>query len=495
MRYLPNASQMREADLYTIEHVGIPSMVLMERAALETVRTMRDLKVDMTNALIVCGCGNNGGDGFAIGRILDENGLFPTIVLVGDETSLSVQAHEQLQILKRRGITVHHSIPNQDYTVVMDAIFGVGLSRNIEGHFRETIEKINSISGVKVAVDIPSGIDASSGKVLGIAFRADITVSYAFEKAGTVWYPGRQYAGDVYPVNIGITAAVFQELSMKTLYTYDKQDIQGSLPIRAANSHKGSYGKVLMITGSHGMSGAAYLSAKAAYTSGAGLVQIYTAEDNRVILQQMLPEAIITTYNAYDQKQLSLLLEWADVAAIGSGLGMSEISKQLVRQTILECKIPLVIDADGLNLLSSEIEILHDIQCPVVLTPHMKEMSRLLKTGVSDLQEERERLLKTFVEEYPVVCALKDARTLVMSRDENSFLNTSGNSSMAKAGSGDVLTGVITGMLAQGKKCYEGTVLGVYLHGLAGDDARDRRGAYSVLARDLIEGIRNCIED
>lgn len=489
MRYLPNGSQMREGDLYTIEHIGIPSMVLMERAALETVRIMEQEHVDFSSTLIVCGSGNNGGDGFAIARLLNERGWNVTVAFVGSEGSLSEQAREQKEILNQLDITIYNSVPKKEYTVILDAIFGVGLSRDIEGPYRNIIEELNAMGGTKVAVDIPSGIDSTTGKILGISFRADITVSYAFEKIGTVLFPGAEYAGNVFPVAIGIPKVALTQYQPKIVYTYTSDDLDTILPERKANSHKGSYGKVLMITGSKGMSGAAYLSARAAYTTGTGLVQVYTTEDNREILQQMLPEAIITTYREFDAKKLAELLNWADVVAIGSGLGCSETSEDILIETVKYCEVPLVVDADGLNILSKHMRLLVDVKCKVVLTPHMKEMARLMDCSVKDIQENRFQLLKTFVRKYPVTCALKDARTLVMTAEESPFLNTSGNAAMAKAGSGDVLTGVVASMLAQGKTPHDGAAAAVYLHGLSGDIAREENGSFGVLARDLIAGI------
>lgn len=495
MRYLPNGSQMREGDLYTIEHISIPSMVLMERAAMETVRVMEEEELDLSNVLIACGSGNNGGDGFAIARILDERGWKVTVAFVGSEGSLSEQAREQKEILNQLDIPIYTSVPKKKYTVILDALFGVGLSREIEGHYQDVIQELNLMSASKVAVDIPSGIDATTGKILGVSFWADITVSYAFEKVGTVLFPGAAYAGKVIPVQIGIPKKALTQYQTKIVYTYTTEDLEVILPQRKADSHKGSYGKVLMITGSKGMSGAAYLSAKAAYATGSGLVQIYTTEDNRGILQQMLPEAIISTYTSFDTQKVSELMKWADVVAIGSGLGMSDLSEDILIETVKYCEVPLVIDADGLNILAQHMVLLKDVKCDVVLTPHMKEMSRLLNCSVKELQEDRFGKLESFVKKYPVTCALKDARTVVMTAEESPYLNTSGNSAMAKAGSGDVLTGVVAGMLAQGKQVHEGVAIAVYLHGLAGDIAKGNRGSFGVLARDLINGIHELKEE
>lgn len=253
-------------------------------------------------------------------------------------------------------------------------------------------------------------------------------------------------------------------------------DLAREFPKRKRNSHKGTYGKVLLIAGSRGMSGAAYLSAKAAYAVGAGLVQIYTTEDNRVILQQLLPEAIVSTYRTFEKVKLDELLEWADVVEIGCGLGKSETSRQLVSHTLHCSKIPCVVDADGLNLLAENMEWLTETKAKLVLTPHMKEMTRLLHCDMNELLAARFQKLREFTEQFRQVTVLKDSRTLVASKDENFYLNLSGNASMAKGGAGDVLAGVITGLMAQNMQCCKAAFLGVYLHGLAGDAARARRG-------------------
>lgn len=493
MRYLPEGRWMQKADAHTIEKIGIPSVVLMEHAAQETVKIMEQEQVDVSCVLIVCGGGNNGGDGFAVARLLAHKGNEVSLVFAGRESSLSPECRIQKQIVENLGIPISEKIPAKDYTVVIDAVFGVGLSREVSGSFAVLLDEMNAVSGTKVAVDIPSGICSATGKVLGTAFRAEITVSFQCEKLGTVLFPGKEYAGKVVTVDIGIDTSFYKE-EREICYTLEPEDLGKRLPVRKADSHKGSYGKVLMITGSKGMAGAAYLSAKAAYRCGAGLVQIYTEESNRTILQQLLPEAIVTVYEAFDPQKLLSLLKWADVVTIGCGLGKSKTAESLLRSTLQYCSVPCVVDADGLNLLACHLELLENIAIPVVLTPHMKEMSGLLGCSVAEIQEERLRKLNAFTEKYPVVCALKDARTIVAGEGNPCFVNTAGNQAMAKAGAGDVLSGVITGMISGGLPAYDSAVLGVYLHACGGDEAKAALGSYSVLAEDLIDGITECLK-
>lgn len=493
MIYLPTGEQMRRADLYTIEEIGVPSMVLMERAALEVVRCMEEEQLDFRKVLVVCGSGNNGGDGYAIARLLHLKGHDVTIFFAGNSQKRSKENAQQAKIAAHYEIPVITNLDTEEYSVIIDALFGTGLKREITGHYREILCSVNQMTGEKVAVDLPSGIHDTTGAQMGIAFCADLTVAIAFPKRGLFLQGGNVCAGKILTGDIGISSETFSEGTVT--FGYEKQDLFLGFPKRKKNSHKGSYGKVLMIAGSKGMSGAAYLSAKAAYAVGAGLVQIYTHEENRVILQQLLPEAIITTYDTFDSEQLEKLIQWADLIGIGCGLGKSDTAERVMQYTLKRALVPCVVDADGINILSKHMEWIEVTNALIVLTPHMKEMSRMLQCSVKELIEQRMEKLHAFVERYKVVCVLKDARTLVAKEHQNTYLNLSGNAAMAKAGSGDVLAGVIVGILAQQCEPYTSACLGVFLHGLAGDMARDKKGAYSVFASDLVAEISSVLKN
>lgn len=526
MRSLPDGGWMQKADADTIGRIGIPSEVLMERAALKVVEFMEGRCLVGGKSLVVCGSGNNGGDGFAVARLLHQmgRGHDVTVFFVGKEASMSRECRLQAKIAKNLGVKIVTEIPDGEYNIILDSIFGVGLSRDVGGRYAEIVEWMNGIDAVKLAIDIPSGIDARTGQVLGVAFRADYTVTFQCEKVGCVLFPGAEFAGNVHVANIGIDTSVFVG-EEDVCFTLDAKDAACLLPERPANSHKGTFGKALMICGSRGMAGAAYLSARAAYTCGAGLVQIYTHESNRAILQQLLPEAIVSTYGdempctgnaahdnfvadagnaSYERSpadvenanredgadKLSSLLSWADVVCIGCGLGQDDVAGRLLEETLLRCEVPCVVDADGLNLLSCRMGLLHETKADVVLTPHMKEMSRLLGCPMAELKSSRFDRLREFVGHYPVVCALKDSRTVVAASGRRMFVNTSGNSGMAKAGSGDVLAGVVAAFLAQGKSAFDGAVFGVLVHACGGDGAREKCGGFGMLARDLIDEIQ-----
>ena len=468
-------------------------MVLMERAALEVVRCMEEEQLDFRKVLVVCGSGNNGGDGYAIARLLHLKGHDVTIFFAGNSQKRSKENAQQAKIAAHYEIPVITNLDTEEYSVIIDALFGTGLKREITGHYREILCSVNQMTGEKVSVDLPSGIHDTTGAQMGIAFCADLTVAIAFPKRGLFLQEGNVCAGKILTGDIGISSETFSEGTVT--FGYEKQDLFLGFPKRKKNSHKGSYGKVLMIAGSKGMSGAAYLSAKAAYAVGAGLVQIYTHEENRVILQQLLPEAIITTYDTFDSEQLEKLIQWADLIGIGCGLGKSDTAERVMQYTLKRALVPCVVDADGINILSKHMEWIEVTNALIVLTPHMKEMSRMLQCSVKELIEQRMERLHAFVERYKVVCVLKDARTLVAKEHRNTYLNLSGNAAMAKAGSGDVLAGVIVGILAQRCEPYTSACLGVFLHGLAGDMARDKKGAYSVLASDLVAEISSVLKN
>ena len=494
MRYLPDGNWIKRADTHTIQDIGIPSVVLMERAALKVVEFLEQKNINTEKTLVVCGSGNNGGDGFAVARLLSAEGKEVTVLFAGKESSMTEDCVLQAKIAQNQGVTIVTELPRDEYNVIIDAIFGVGLSREVSGHYAGLIQQMNRMSGIKIAIDIPSGICSGTGKVLGCAFRADITVTFQCEKLGMAWFPGTEYSGEITVAEIGIDTGIFcdnQEIS----YTLDSLDLPGMLPVRIKNSHKGTYGKLLMITGSKGMAGAAFLSAQAAYTAGAGLVRIYTDESNRSILQQLIPEAVVSTYTGYNEQELKELLEWADVVCIGCGLGKSEVSAKLLEQTLKWADVPCIIDADGINLLSMKPQLLTERNTPTIQTPHMKEMSGLIGCSVAELSERRLEILRQFTGTYPAVCVLKDARTIVAEDNRQYFINTAGNQAMAKAGAGDVLAGLIAGFSAQKMGAYDSAVLGVFLHALAGDEAKRQMGSYSVLAEDLIRCAGICLKN
>lgn len=494
MQLWVNAAQMKAADQYTIQKLGVPSLELMEHAAQACVQVLEDEKVDLSHVCVVCGSGNNGGDGFAIARILQNNRYSVETFCVGNPEHYTEETQEQMHRLQECGGKITYGMPQEDsYSVVIDAVFGVGLSRKVEGRYRQVIEQMNRMRGTKFAVDIPSGLSATTGCILGCAFKADYTVTFQLKKIGLELSQGRTMAGRVIVPDIGISTDSICE-DQEIVRTAGKDIYRKMLPDRPEDSNKGTYGRLLVIAGSKGMAGAAYLNAHAAYMTGAGLVRIYTSSDNREILQTLLPEAIVTTYEEYNKEELLSLLTWADSVCIGSGFGMSRLSEKILKTVIEYVKVPCLIDADGLNLLAENKNYLNQMaERRFVITPHMKEMSRLTGTPVEELKADRMQILKDFISRYRITCVLKDSRTLIASEEKGIRMNLTGNSAMAKAGSGDVLAGVISGWMVQEKEAEDAAELGTYIHGLSGDLAKFEKGVYSVMARDLIEYISKAL--
>lgn len=494
MQLWVNAAQMKAADQYTIQKLGVPSLELMEHAAQACVQVLEDEKVDLSHVCVVCGSGNNGGDGFAIARILQNNRYSVETFCVGNPEHYTEETQEQMHRLQECGGKITYGMPQEDsYSVIIDAVFGVGLSRKVEGRYRQVIEQMNRMRGIKFAVDIPSGLSATTGCILGCAFKADYTVTFQLKKIGLELSQGRTMAGRVIVPDIGISTDSICE-DQEIVRTAGKDIYRKMLPDRPEDSNKGTYGRLLVIAGSKGMAGAAYLNAHAAYMTGAGLVRIYTSSDNREILQTLLPEAIVTTYEEYNKEELLSLLTWADSVCIGSGLGMSRLSEKILKTVIEYVKVPCLIDADGLNLLAENKNYLNQMaERRFVITPHMKEMSRLTGTPVEELKADRIQILKDFISRYRITCVLKDSRTLIASEEKGIRMNLTGNSAMAKAGSGDVLAGVISGWMVQEKEAEDAAELGTYIHGLSGDLAKFEKGVYSVMARDLIEYISKAL--
>lgn len=491
MRYIVNSREMKSYDKNTIETYRVPSVVLMERAALACVETLYEEKVPLEKVLVVCGGGNNGGDGYAIARLLLLDG-YDVDVVTADTNAKETEANRlQREIWQAYGKKVYQAIPEHTaYSAVIDAVFGVGLSRNIEGKYAEIIVQMNDLSGVKVAVDIPSGISSDNGSVLGTAFHADMTITFAFEKLGTVLWPGNEYAGEVVVRDIGIDEHSFLE-RRPSVAAFEDCDL-AKLPIHASHSNKGTYGRLLIIAGSTGMSGAAYLAAKAAYSSGCGLVRIFTVEENRVILQSQLPEAVITTYSAkkLDVALLTDAIGWADAVVCGPGIGTSDAAGRIVSTVLKNAAVPVVLDADALNVIAKDTNILLRPHTELVLTPHLGEMNRLCKDTVSYIQNHLIEVAEEFARQYNVICVLKDEHTVTSVPYRLTYLNMSGNAGMATAGSGDVLSGVIGSLLAQGVSAEEAPALGVYLHGKSGDVMQMRYGKSGLMASDLLDGLR-----
>lgn len=504
MKFALNSEQMKKLDDKTIHTMKIPSLVLMERAALAVAEAVMKKCDTYSKIVVVCGCGNNGGDGFAVTRILSLKGYHVDILLVGKEEKMTPETKTQMEIVMNLGLSIRRECDFSEYNVIVDSMFGIGLDREVQGEYAQVIHKINEVKGRAyiIAVDIPSGLCANSGQILGCAVQADETVTFQEMKIGLLLYPGANIAGKVTVVDIGILP--FLETDTPTYCYYEETDILKLLPKRVAYSNKGTYGKVLIIAGSDAMTGAAYLSAYAAYRMGCGLVKVLTAKNAIPIIRQLLPEALTACYDGDDATEvITNSLLWADVVVIGPGITTSSTAYTLCNQVfkqIMQLNKPLVVDADAINVIAGKLDeeckhkegrigaIQEMLPRNTILTPHLGELSRLTLDCVNKVSSYLIDITDHLTYNCELIYVLKDTRTIVASKNLR-YINVSGNNGMATGGSGDVLCGIIAGLLSGGLKREEAATLGVYLHGLAGDYAAKEFGTYSMLARDIIEAL------
>lgn len=507
MQYLLNAEEAGRLDSISIQEMGIPSLVLMERASLSLAERVRKHVNRKEKILVVCGMGNNGGDGVAAGRILMEWGYDISIFLLGNREKASPEMHTQLKIAENLDMQFVEAPDLMEYPVLLDAVFGIGLSREITGSYAEWIEKMNTSGSKIISVDIPSGVSAGTGAVLGTAVKADITVTFGENKLGLLLYPGYLQAGKVYVEDIGFPGAALKKVDPKN-FSYEKEDMDRLFPKRKPDSHKGTYGKLLVAAGSEKISGAAFFAAKAAYLTGCGLVKVVTHENNRTMLQEKIPEALLSVYagngsftdqrsssyadshnnsTCFSGTDLSEDIAWASAVLIGPGLGTSSQAEKLLDQILKIREKPVLIDADGINLLAKRGDCVKEGQILLpdnfILTPHMLEMSRLVNVPAEELKKDMLSYVKRT--KNGAILVLKDARTLV-SDGKQVFVNTSGNHALAKGGSGDVLSGIIGGLLARGEDIFSSASLGVYLHGMTAEEYIKEKSSSSMLASDIL---------
>lgn len=497
MQYLVTAGEMRQYDENTSAYFKLPSVVLMERAALAAVSVVCERQKRLAAALegsgvqpgrrvlIVAGCGNNGGDGLAIGRLLMQEGFLVDFVLAGSPEKATQQTLLQLECVQAYGGIVGRNLPGKEYDIIIDALFGVGLTREVSGFFRECVEYINGKDAFVISVDIPSGIHADSGSVMGAAVYADVTVTFGFVKLGLVLYPGAKHAGKVHCFSAGITQDSFLG-RLPGHFTFTEK-IADLMPRRRADGNKGTFGKVALAAGSQEMAGAAILAGEGAFAAGCGMVKLISPAQNRGSINQALPEAMVT-------QDIRKAADWADVIAAGPGLTTGEEAAQKLAFLIEETAKPLILDADAINLLSERPKLLEALirrqadertRRLLALTPHPGELARLCGLDSGEAAKAPEPLIREWSQRLWAVVLCKGARTLVCGPEGKIYVNGSGNSGMATAGSGDVLTGIIAALAAQEEDLFHAVCLGVYLHGLAGDRAAHVKSEYSMKATDI----------
>lgn len=494
MKYILNSREMKLCDENTMRRRGMLSAVLMERAALATMQEIvKRYPNPATKVLVVCGSGNNGGDGVAVARLLYLKGYNVTIYFAGNREKATEETKRQMFIAEQYGVKISDEYPKDIVDVIVDALFGIGLSREVTGKYAEILQKMTEQDGYKVAVDIASGISADTGAVMGTAFAADLTVTFGFIKAGQLLYPGAEYTGELKVADIGIDEQSLYEIK-PDLKMLEISDLN-RLPRRVNRSNKGSYGKLLILAGSKQMAGAAVFAAKAAYRMGCGLVRVATVEENRMILQEQVPEAVLAVYNNGTDvvEFVETQLHWADAVVAGPGIGQSDLSERMLYELLKRIQVPCLCDADALNLLSKHPDWWKLVQSPLVITPHLGEMARLTGQPITEIRDRLVQTAQEFAMEHQITVVLKDARTITAQPAGQSYINVSGNHGMATAGAGDVLSGVVGALLAQKLDMHLAVGLGVFIHGLAGDAAAERVGHCAMMASDIVDGLMDVL--
>lgn len=501
---LLTAAQMRECDRRAIEEIGLPGALLMENAGRAAAAVLQRHYGDLYPGpvLVLAGKGNNGGDGYVVARTLQAAGWRVRTVVLSAADAIAGDAALHLHALQRCGGEVEFvaSEPELDLwlaatqggRLIVDGVLGTGLTNAVKGLYARAIDWINANTIPVLALDIPSGVDAGTGQIHGCAVQASVTVSFASAKLGQVLYPGAACCGRLEVVDIGLPPAT--PLPANERHTLvDAKVAAGLLPERAVTGHKGSFGHLLVVGGCRGKSGALALCAAGGLRSGAGLVTAASPASLQPVLAQQLLEVMTAPLAEVDgnlslQALPTLQRLWQDKAALalGPGLGEHEEARALARRLVADCPLPLVLDADGLNALGPEPELLlQRAGRGTLLTPHPGEMARLCGLTIAEVEADRIAIARSFALRFQVVLVLKGARSVIATPQGEIFVNGSGNCGLASGGTGDVLTGLIGGLLAQGVAAAEAAVLGVYLHGLAAERLSRQQGVAGLTASEL----------
>ena len=508
-RRLSTAEEMRSFDRRATEDFGIPSLDLMERAGRHVFETVMKVlsPVEGRRVAVIAGKGNNGGDGFVAARYLHEAGIGTTVILLARPESVVGDAARNLERLYNAGIRVE--VPEsgaeiarelKNCSLVVDAILGTGLKGDVSGIAADAIQAINSSGRMVVAVDIPSGIDANTGRVWGICVNAHYTVTFALPKIGLIMYPGALHTGEIIVADIGIPHQLYEEAGVELVGA----DTAGALlPARPPDAHKGTFGTVVVLAGAAGYTGAAALSSEAVLRAGAGLSILATPTSLQPVMSIKLTEVITRGLPETDTQTISsaalpLALELckkASAVVLGCGLGTHADTCRFVSGFVPLAEVPVVLDADGLNCIAGNSSILEGKHGNLVITPHPGEMGRLLGITTNDVQSDRIAAALEASKRFNCVTVLKGARTLIADNSGRVYVNPTGNSGLATAGTGDVLAGTIGGLISQGLRPVDAAVCGAYVHGLAGDIAAAKIGSAGMLAGDVLRSIPSALAE
>jgi len=488
---------MREIDSFSINSLGIPGIVLMENAALKVIKNIDDNS--NKKFCIVCSKGNNGGDGFAIARHLFVMGMDAEVFLIGSEEGMSSDCKVNYEAARNIGIKIYNIKCNQDINnlknsvlksdMVLDAIFGTGLTRSIEGIYAAAINTINENKKFTLSIDVPSGMDSDTGNILSNCIEADLTVTFQLYKKGFLNYGARKYTGEVILEEIGIPAAAVEKFHENEFFV-DKTMIKCIMKKRDKYSHKGKFGRVLIISGSKEYTGAAFISTESAVRSGAGLVTLCCHEDIQDILCSKLTEAMTSSYN--DVNRLNELIHISDAIAIGPGMGNNSKTFEILKNVLSRAKCPVIIDADGINVLQKHLDLLRDRKCEVILTPHFGEMSRITGYDIDYIALNRIEVAKDFAKKYGVTILLKGYNTIITDGCKL-YVNSTGNSAMASGGMGDSLTGIIASYVGQGYEITTAAYVSAFIHGFIGEKLSEKM--FCVNASHIIENLPYVIKE
>ncbi|MEA3424593.1 MAG: NAD(P)H-hydrate dehydratase [Bacillota bacterium] len=516
---LVTASEMKAIEKEAIENYGIPSIVLMEHAGkslAEKCFKIFDENSHLKKAVVFSGKGNNGGDGFVCARHLTNKGIDVKVILLSDSQELKGDAKINFDILQKINseisfVSSEDSIDVEklhltDADIIIDAIYGTGFKGKATGIVGKTIEMLSDCDGTIISVDLPSGIEADTGKINGPCVKADYTLTFGLPKIGLYLEPGFSHSGQIETVYISLPRELLDSENLKKKLITDIW-CKDKLPQRKSTGHKGNYGHVFIVGGSIGLTGAVALSCEGALSTGAGLVTAGVPQSlNNImeiklteIMTKPLPETVNESISHDAAESILNYSQKSSVLAIGPGISTASSIKKLLKRILPSIQIPVVIDADGLNVLAEIInedkDFLRNISVPVVLTPHPGEMARLAKLSVDEVQNDRLKHAVEYATEWGVILVLKGAKTLVAGPDGKVYLNTTGNPGMATGGSGDVLTGVISSLIAQGMEPLDSAAVGVYLHGRAGDMAAVDKGMHGMTAKTIIEWLPETLID
>lgn len=509
-----NASQMREIDRLAIEDIGIPGPVLMENAGREVFREITRRFPDLVKetVVIVAGKGNNGGDGLVIARHLVNHGAHPIVLLLAAREDIRGDAALNLAVAGAAGVDIREAKTEDEWrkrravlgeaTIIVDAVFGTGLVRAAGGLYADAIRDINSSRAFKVAVDIPSGLSSDAFDLIGPAVKADLTVALAAPKIAHVLPPAEDYVGQLVVADIGIPPRVFDRPGLNLQLAETKSLLRVFAP-RKSDTHKGTYGHVLVISGSLGKSGAAVLAGRAALKTGAGLVTVATPASCLPIVARSMAELMTEPLEETPEKTIAAraldraasLARGKEAVLIGPGLSTHPSTGEFLDGLLPRLKGPAVIDADGLNLIGLNPGMLRKLPRPAILTPHPGEFARLTGLSTAEVLKRRLELAPSLAAEHGVHVVLKGYRTLVAAPDGRVFINPTGNPGLATGGSGDVLSGILASLLAQLKDPLLAAIAGVYVHGLSGDLAAAKLSEKALVAGDIIRFLPRALKD